>query len=226
MAKRNALILGASGLVGGALLRILLNDSTYSEVRAVVRRPLEIRHTKLREHIIDFETLGAHKKIFAVDDVFCCLGTTIKQAGTRENFRRVDFHYPVEAAITAHAAGAQSYYIITAMGSNPRARIFYNRVKGETEEALSTIPFAALHIFRPSLLLGERIEKRPGERIAAKISSALPFLFSGPLKKYMPIDATVVARAMARAAQSGTRGVFIYESNQIQQMGGGHKQRA
>ena len=225
MAKRNALILGASGLVGGALLRILLNDSTYSEVRAVVRRPLEIRHTKLREHIIDFETLGAHKKIFAVDDVFCCLGTTIKQAGTRENFRRVDFHYPVEAAITAHAAGAQSYYIITAMGSNPRARIFYNRVKGETEEALSTIPFAALHIFRPSLLLGERIENAPASGLRRKFLQRCRF-FSGPLKKYMPIDATVVARAMARAAQSGTRGVFIYESSQIQQMGGGHKQRA
>ncbi len=217
MKNKSALLLGASGLVGGHCLKYILEDAQFGEIRALVRAPLGIKHKRLREHIVDFNRVESFAGLLEVDDIFCCLGTTIKTAKTRESFYTVDFTYPYSIAREAAARGAKQFLIITAMGANPRSLIFYNRVKGEVEEAVRELPFSAVHIFRPSLLLGERREYRAGEKMAALISPLLIPLLAGPLKKYRPIRAETVARAMDIVAGAGLTG-GIYESDRIQEI--------
>jgi len=219
MAK-TALLLGASGLVGGHCLQLLLEDEAYAKVVVWVRKPLALRHPKLEQAVVDFARLESCAEPAKVNDVFCCLGTTIKKAGSQAAFRQVDFVYPLEIAKIAAANGAEQFLIVTALGANPKSSIFYNRVKGETEAAITPLPFRAVHIFRPSLLLGERQEVRPGEKIAEKMSGVFSFLFSGPLRKYRPIHAAVVAAAMVEIAKQNLVGVNIFESDRIQEVGG------
>jgi len=209
---RSALVLGATGLVGGHLVELLLADPAYDRVTLLVRRSLGRPDAKLREVIVDFDHLEAARAHFAVDDVFCCLGTTIKKAGSQEAFRRVDYDYPLAAARLASEAGAGRYLVVTAVGSNAKSAIFYNRVKGELEEALRAIPFArGLAIARPSILVGHREESRPGEAIGIAVMRATAFAFAGPLKRYRAIKAEDVARALVAAARAETSGVVAYE---------------
>jgi uncharacterized protein YbjT (DUF2867 family) len=213
MAK-SALLLGASGLVGGHCLQLLLEDAAYEKVVVWVRMPLGLHHPKLQQQVVDFMHLErAH--LTKVHDVFCCLGTTIKKAGSQEAFRQVDFTYPLEIAQIAAAGGAEQFLIVTALGANPKSSIFYNRVKGEVEAAITPLPFRGIHIFRPSLLLGERQEFRWGEKIAEQVAGFFSFVFIGPMRKYRPIHARVVAAAMIAVAKRNLTGVNIFESNQI-----------
>jgi uncharacterized protein YbjT (DUF2867 family) len=214
---RTASLVGATGLVGGCCLQHLLEDPSYNEVRAIVRRPIHLNHPKLRVIEADFDRLSGPS--LGTDDVFCCLGTTIRKAGTREAFRKVDFDYPVNAATLAAKQGSRQFLLVSALGANPGSRVFYNRVKGEVEEAISRLPFAAVHIFRPSMLLGERAEFRPGEKAGAALMTSLSFLMVGKWKKYRAIEADVVARAMVTAARQGRSGLNVYESDTIQEMG-------
>ncbi|PKL74567.1 MAG: hypothetical protein CVV27_19820, partial [Candidatus Melainabacteria bacterium HGW-Melainabacteria-1] len=163
--KKTAVIVGASGLVGGLCLELLLADENYDRVMTPVRRPLPLEHPKLVQEIVNFDDLDPSAGIFRGDDLFCCLGTTIKKAGSRENFIRVDRDYTVAVAKTALRNGMKRALVITALGANPSSGIFYNRVKGETEAALGALPFEAVHFFRPSLLLGNRGEFRLAEKI-------------------------------------------------------------
>ncbi len=218
--KRKALILGASGLVGSILLRRLLDEDRYGEVTAVVRRELPVRHPKLRQAVIDFDVMERSAKEFAADDLFCCLGSTIKKAGSQEAFSRVDHDYPLRAAMLARKKGAKQFIIITSMGANARSRIFYNRVKGEIEADLADIGFDALRIVRPSLLLGKRGEKRFGEWVMIRLAPLLTFLLVGPLRKYRPISAETVAKAMVTIAGEPLSGIAIYESNRLQEIAG------
>ena len=158
--RRTALLAGASGLVGGHLLQRLLADPRYRQVIAVSRKALGIEHPKLRSLITDFDPIEAAIAGLGetVDDAFCALGTTIKTAGSRAAFRRVDFGYVVAFARAARAAGARHFMLVSAIGASARSRIFYLRVKGETEEAVAALGYPALHIFRPGLLLGQRAE--------------------------------------------------------------------
>jgi uncharacterized protein YbjT (DUF2867 family) len=151
--------------------------------------------------------------------VFCCLGTTIKKAGSQEVFRKVDYAYPLRIAELAIANGAEQLLIVTALGADPNSRIFYNRVKGEIEQAISKIPFRAIHIFRPSILVGNRRESRPGERIGIAAMKFFSFLMVGSWRKYRPIRAELVARAMIAAAKMSRYGISIYESDEIMRMG-------
>jgi uncharacterized protein YbjT (DUF2867 family) len=215
---RTAVLAGASGLVGGHLLQELLASPAYEKVTVLVRKPLAVSHPKLVQVAVDFERLDAYREHFQVDDVFCCLGTTIKIAKTKEAFERVDHHYPLELGRLAAEASAGKFLIITALGSNANSRIFYNQVKGRVERDLQKLPLRELHIFRPSLLLGKRAEFRLGERIA----SLFTFAMVGPLAKYKPIRAATVARAMMRVATSAASApsaVHIYESARIQTIG-------
>ncbi|MDZ7343458.1 MAG: oxidoreductase [candidate division KSB1 bacterium] len=213
--RKSALLLGASGLVGGHCLQLLLEDAAYEKVVVWVRMPLGLHHPKLQQQVVDFTHLE-RAQVAKVHDVFCCLGTTIKKAGSQEAFRQVDFTYPLEIAKIAVVNGAEQFLLVTAMGANSKSSIFYNRVKGEVEAAIATLPFRAVHIFRPSLLLGERREFRLGEKIAAKVAGIFSFLFHGPLRKYRPIHARVVAAAMIEVAKRNLTGVNIFESNQIE----------
>lgn len=212
--NRSALILGATGLVGSHCLELLLEDDRYSRVRAPTRRPLGKRHAKLEVCQVDFDALAGDAERFAVDDVYCCLGTTMARAGTEAAFRRVDHDYPVQAAELAVARGAEQFLLISSIGADPQSRIFYNRVKGEAEAAVKRLPFRAVWVLRPSLLVGERAELRIGERLASAVSRPLSPLLLGRFRRYRPIPARDVAVAMVRLAhQHGTGGVV--ESDEI-----------
>jgi uncharacterized protein YbjT (DUF2867 family) len=216
---RTALLLGATGLVGGELLTLLLADADYRQVTVLVRRNLPRSHPKLTQRVVDFRDLAQAADAFRVDDVFCSLGTTIKKAGSQAAFREVDYAYPLESAKLAVRQGAGQYLLITALGANAKSSVFYNRVKGEVEEAIGKLPLPSLHVFRPSLLLGDRQESRTGEKIATAVMKPLGFLLAGPLKKYRGIEARTVARAMLRTAKQNTPGRHAYDSDVIQEMG-------
>ncbi|MBX2947028.1 MAG: oxidoreductase [Cyclobacteriaceae bacterium] len=211
---RTALLAGSTGLIGKQLLELLLEDSDYTVVKAISRKPLDIQHAKLQNIVADFNTLTEHHNQLKANDVFCCLGTTIKQAGSQAAFRKVDYDYPLELAKLTKNQGASQYLIITALGSDAKSGIFYNRVKGEVEQAIDELGFQSYHILRPSLLLGERTEKRAGEGAATVVYQALGFLI--PLK-YKAIDSVKVARAMLHMAKLNSKGKFIHESKELQQ---------
>lgn len=209
--KRRAVVAGATGLVGQALVALLLDDERYDEVTVLARRPSGYADPKLRERIVDFRSLAQADPALAGTDVFCALGTTIKKAGTREAFRQVDYAYPLSLGKLAKDQGAARMLIVTSLGANPHSRTFYLRVKGEVERDLRGLGLARLHVFRPSLLLGRREEFRLGERI---MGALLP-MFSGIMGSYRPVPAQAVAKAMLAAALSDRAGVHLHDSKQI-----------
>ncbi len=217
MKKKKALILGATGLVGSSLLQRLLNADQYDSVLALVRREIPATHHKLIQQVVNFDRLPEYRPLFAVDDVFCCLGTTMAMAKSKEAFRRVDYDYPVQAVRLAQEMGARQYLLVSALGANPRSSIFYNRVKGEVEREISEVGLQTVHIFRPSLLLGQRTEQRAAEAFFQKSAGLLRIVMRGPLSKYLPIPAEAVARAMVRMALKNETGVHIHESHEMQQ---------
>jgi uncharacterized protein YbjT (DUF2867 family) len=219
-AAASALLLGATGLVGGHVLDLLLDDPAFGRVVVLGRRPVAREHPKLEQHVVDLGRPDEHAELFRVDDVFCCLGTTIRAAGSQEAFRRVDHDYVVDAARVAAGAGARRYLLVTATGADPRSRIFYNRVKGEAEEGVHAQPFEGVAILRPSLILGPRENRRPAEAMAQRVAPVLAPLLVGPLRRYRAVPARAVARAMVRLAKERPRGMRVVESDEIQQMGG------
>jgi len=215
MKRKTALVVGASGLVGKELVEVLIASNEYEKITVWVRRPLRVHHWKLEEKQIDFEILDAYEIEATVDHIYCCLGTTIKKAGTREAFKVVDFEYPLIMARKAKESRVLQFIIISALGATVDSMSFYSRIKGEMEESLKKINLLGLHIVRPSLLLGKREEFRLGEQLAVMMTSIVPFIFIGGLKKYKPIPAKVVAYAMYRVANQGTTGNHIYESDKL-----------
>jgi uncharacterized protein YbjT (DUF2867 family) len=215
---RTALVAGASGLVGGHVLRLLLADPQYERVTVLARRELSLAHKKLAQRVVAFDRLAEVGDFPRVHDVFCCLGTTIKQAGSQDAFRKVDFTYVVELARVALRHRASQFLLVTAIGADPGSRVFYSRVKGEVEAAVQRLQFDGVHIFRPSLLFGARAAPRPAERAAALLSRLVAWAFVGPLGKYRPIKGEAVARAMVRAAREAARGVHVYESAEMRRL--------
>jgi uncharacterized protein YbjT (DUF2867 family) len=214
----SALILGSSGLVGSHLLTLLLSSPHYEAVRSVVRRPSGVAHPKLEERIVDFDRLAESRDAVQGDDMFCCLGSTIRTAGSQEAFRRVDLTMVVDAAVTAQQHGASRLFVVSSIGANTNASSFYLRVKGEMEETVAKIPFASVGILRPSLLLGERKEVRLAERVGGIGMKALSFAMLGPVRKYRPILASDVAAGMLFLSRTNFTGVRICESDEIQEM--------
>ena len=215
MGERTALLFGASGLTGGHCLRYLLADDHYTKVVAPGRRLLDIEHPKLEQPLVDFDRLDGFVEALKGDDVFCCLGTTIRKAGSREAFQTVDFVYPSRIAELSHRNGAVQFLMVSAMGADPKSPIFYSRVKGEVEQAIRNYGYPALTFFRPSLLLGKRQEKRVGEDIGQWLYRFFPFIFRGPLAKYKPVNARAVAFAMVKVAKEYMPGENIIESAMI-----------
>jgi len=218
--KRTALLVGATGLIGDGLLELLLEDEYYDKVIVLARRRLTFDYPTLVQHTVDFNQLEVSAALVQANDVFCCLGTTIKKAGSREAFRKVDYEYPLKIAELAAAHGAEQFLMVTALGADPNSRIFYNKVKGEIEQSISKLPFRAIHIFRPSILVGDRRESRPGERIGIAAMKFFSFLMVGSWRKYRPIRAELVARAMIAAAKMNHPSVNIHESDVIHQVAG------
>ncbi len=213
--NRTALVAGASGLVGGHLLQLLLADGAYARVVTLARRELAVRHAKLEQRVVEFAALDAFSDIPRADDVFCCLGTTIKAAGSRQAFRRVDHDYVLALARVGRRAGGRQFLLVSALGADPASRIFYSRVKGEVEAGVRQLPYEGIQIFRPSLLLGARPEFRLGERIGIALSGVVAPLLVGPLRRYRPIHAAAVAHAMVQIAKEAPRGPNVFEYDGI-----------
>jgi len=212
--RRIALLAGATGLVGRELVPLLLDDGDIEEVVVLSRRPLATPHPKLQQGIVAFDQLK-NFVLPPVDDFYCCLGTTIRDAGSREAFREVDLVYPVTIARMALAAGATRCFVVSAMGAGRTSRVFYNRIKGELEEELMRLELRTVYAFRPSLLAGQRTEVRVGERVA--LAFALPLSFLLP-PRIRPIAAADVARAMHACGRRSATGRFVIPSDEIRQI--------
>ncbi|AVO54135.1 oxidoreductase [Ectopseudomonas mendocina] len=210
LTPQHILIAGATGLTGEHLLDRLLSEPTVSRVLAPTRRPLAA-HPHLENPVGDLATLLPTLS-GEVDTAFCCLGTTIKQAGSQEAFRAVDHDLVLAFARRARELGARHLVVISALGANPQSSVFYNRVKGETEEALKAMGWPQLTIARPSLLLGTRHDFRLGERLAAPLLRWLP-------GKYRGIDACALARALWRLALEEQDGIRVIESSDLRRLG-------
>ena len=209
---RTALVAGASGLIGRKLVQKLIDSDQYRLIFILSRKNSWLVNEKVRELVIDFEQINQLKFDEPIDDLFCTLGTTIKQAGSRDNFMKVDYEYIIEFAKLGKSIGATKFLVISAMGANSKSSVFYNRVKGMTEEALKSIGFSRLVILRPSLLLGERPEPRFGEQIASFFMKALNFLIPD---NYKAIRAEKVADNMLRIATDSAEGISIVESGEM-----------
>jgi uncharacterized protein YbjT (DUF2867 family) len=206
-----ALIAGSSGLVGSYLLQLLLDNENYSLVKALVREPMNVSHPRLEQIIYDFDHPDADQ--IRADHVYCCLGTTIKKAGSKDAFKKVDYDYPLRLAINAQKNGTTHFGIVTAMGANSKSLIFYNKVKGSIENDLMKIPFESLNIFRPSMLTGPRKENRLGEEIGKVVMKGIDFLLP---QKVKAIHASKVAFAMVFHMQKGNPGLNIFDSGKMQ----------
>ena len=190
------MVLGSTGLTGGLLVKKLLGNPGITAVVAPVRRPLEWSHPNLEAPVIDFDDMEAHAAVFDVDVLVCCLGTTIKKAGSKEAFRQVDYSYALNAASLAKEAGAKACILMSAIGASSRSSVFYSRVKGELEDAIRALEFSYLSIYQPSLLLGQREEHRTAEALGMAVMPVANRAMVGPLRKYRAIEAETIAAAM------------------------------
>lgn len=211
--NKTAIVLGATGLVGSHVLNLLLGDECYSAVKVFHRRPTGIKHKKLEEHVIDFDDIESWSDQLTGDELYSAMGTTIKKAGSKEAQYKIDVTYPLEAAKAAAANGVKKYSLVSSAGANKESKLFYPRIKGELDEAVSGLSFDRATIMRPSILDGDRKESRPGERFglaAMRIAGKIP-----GLKKYRPIPAEKVATAMIKSLQADADGCFIFELEEV-----------
>lgn len=220
MSGLSSIVAGASGLVGGCLVRRLAEDDLFGEVTLLVRKELPSLSPKLLQRVVDFGALSAGE-LGRPDVVFCALGTTIAKAGSEAAFRKVDLDAVVHLARAASEAGARQFLVVSSLGADPKASAFYLRVKGEMERELHALPFEGLQLFRPSLLLGDRKEVRVGERVAALLAAPLGWAMVGPAARYRPIEADAVAAAMVRVAKGAPLGANVYESDRIRRLASG-----
>lgn len=215
---KTALIAGASGLVGSELLKFLIENDEYETIHLLSRKPLKIQSPKIVEHIVNFGELNKFEPNVKFNHVFCTLGTTIKKAKTKENFRKVDFDYVLALGQKAKEWNSDKFLMVSSLGANAKSRIFYSRVKGEIEQVLTDLLLSQLFIFRPSLLLGDRKESRAGEKTAINVYKIINPLFFGPFKKYKGIEAKQVAKGMISTALTHTDHFKVLESDEIQNL--------
>ena len=213
-----ALVAGGSGLVGSRLLAALAATAECGRVIAITRRPLAYEHPKLANRIVPFDNLAESIGAVRADVAFCCLGTTLKAAGSREAFRQVDFDYVVGFARAARKAGSTRFVLNSSVGADSASRHFYLQVKGETEEAIAKLGFAALDILQPSLLLGVRAEFRPGELAMMGILPLMSPLLLARFAQYRPVTANALAAAMIAATRTGRKGVRRYTWRDIREL--------
>ncbi|MDF2437158.1 MAG: oxidoreductase [Bacteroidota bacterium] len=216
---KTALIIGASGLVGTQLLRILESDAEYINVKVFVRKKINLIHPKFEQVITDFDNLNTVKEKIKGEVVFCTMGTTIKAAGSQEAFVNVDYTYVVNFAELAKQNNVSRFVIVSSLGVSDSGGNFYLTVKRDVENALKRLRFPSLIIVRPSMLLGKRSEFRLGELIGKMLMKGLGFLFVGKLKKYKAIEALTVAKAMVALSKTSLDEVAVFESDRLQDLG-------
>jgi uncharacterized protein YbjT (DUF2867 family) len=209
-----AILAGATGLVGGECLRLLLDDPRYERVMVVTRRDIggAAQHDKVRQVIVEFEQLGEKRTRLRGDHVFCALGTTIRKAGSQDRFRQVDYEYPLRLAQLTLRNGARHFSLVSALGASRSSPFFYSRVKGETEQGLREMGWPSVSIVRPSVIAGERAESRPLERLSEHLLRFAP-------ATWRPVPARDIAAAMIAAAQREAPGVTVIESREISGFG-------
>jgi uncharacterized protein YbjT (DUF2867 family) len=207
---KNALIIGGNGLTGKKLTRLLMADKRYRTVKLVVRKPMDIIYEKLEQIPFDFDKPDATK--VQADEVFCCIGTTNKNAGSKEAFYMVDYEYVLTLANIAYTNGCKKFALISSMGANKSSAVFYYKTKGQIEGAIKAIGFENCFIFRPSILLGTRQQFRFGESVAKFLLTKLSFLLP---KKYRPIHSKSVAFAMKFVMNGNYSGFKVFESDEI-----------
>jgi len=207
---------GATGLVGAELLQVLLASVEYQRVHLVQRRPGTVEHSKAIEHLVSFEELSSLEIEDRITDAFCALGTTIAKAGSVEQLQRVDRDYVQDFGRVTKKLGAERLSVVSAIGADPKSINYFNRTKGEMEALLAELDLPSLRIFRPSLLLGAREERRPKEVVAGVVLGALSPLLAGPLRRYRGVEAAQVARAMYATSLEDFSAVRIFESDEIQ----------
>jgi len=218
MSERTATLIGATGLVGGELLSLLLDDNYFKKVRILVRRPFTMNHPKLERKLVDFS--DADSLLVGLDEsdvVFCTIGTTMKKVGgNKEVYRKIDYDIPVNIARYCKIMNCKNYIVVSAVGADSGSRNFYLNLKGEVEDLLKKVGIESTYIMRPSMLLGKRNEFRFGERIAIPLIKKIAFLLPS---KYKPIEARDVARAMLAAAKRHEKGFFICAYKKMKQLG-------
>ncbi|HTE28269.1 NAD(P)H-binding protein [Flavitalea sp.] len=224
MSGQTAVVIGSTGMIGDLVVKQLIDDPTFTHVRLLVRRPILFHESKIEVKLVNFEDpADMDQQMGSGDCIFCCVGTTqSKVKGDKNAYRKVDFDIPVNSAKTGLKNGFSKFLLVSAVGANHDSGNFYLKLKGETEEALKKINFPSLHIFQPSLLLGERNESRITEKIAQVLMPAFSFMLAGKLKKYKPVKAMNVARAMVNAAKSEKKGIQVYQYAEIEALAQNH----
>ena len=197
--NKTAVVIGATGLVGKQLVNQLLENSQFDKITVLVRRATGLNHAKLEEVILNFDELATASNHIKGDVLFSCMGTTIKQAKTKDNQFRVDYTYQFETAQLAAKNKVDTYVLVSSIGANAQSNMFYSRIKGELEDAVVLLPFNKIRILRPSILQGDRVEFRLGERIGISLTHFLG-IFIPPLRKWKPIKDQQVAKAMIALA--------------------------
>lgn len=211
-----AVLAGATGLVGSLVLEELLENSNFSKVKSISRKPIANNNSKLEQIIVqDLSQLKSKSNELNGDVYFCCLGTTIKTAGSQENFRKVDYEAIVDFAKIAKSHEAKSFVLISAMGANAQSSIFYNRVKGETEEALKALGLQSLTIYQPGLLVGDRKETRPGEKFAIGTYHVLAKVLPNQITKKLATHALHLSHKMVQSGTSPTPGTQVIPASKI-----------
>jgi uncharacterized protein YbjT (DUF2867 family) len=223
--SQTAVVIGGTGLTGSHLVNLLLHDDRFSKVKVLLRSPSLKQRQGLEPIIVDYEDEENLQQALQGDALFCCIGTTIRQAGSREKFREVDFDIPVRCATIARRQGIKQFLLMSSVGASTISRNFYLRTKGETENAILSLGFPGLHIFRPSFLVGIRKKFRLGEWFAYMITGLFYFFLVGKWKKYRPIKAENVAHGMIYAAANTPSGQHVYESDKIREMAEMEKER-
>lgn len=214
MNDKSILLIGATGLVGNELAKLLSRDTYFQEITLLARRHLpEFDNIpKMKQIVIDFEKLDNHRNSIKAHCIVSTLGTTIKKAGSQENFRRVDFGYTLKTAEIGKINGAEHFILVSSLGANPSSKVFYNRIKGEVEQAVSNLGYKSVSIFRPSILLGKRKEFRLGEAVGKSFMQMFSFMLP---KKYEPTEAYQLAQAILYISRKDEPGVKIYEADEI-----------
>ena len=214
---KTAILLGATGLTGGYLLKILLNDPNYSKVKVFSRSSVGFEHEKLEEHLVDLMKLEDYKESFNADEVYCCIGTTKSQTPDKKTYKKIDFGIPVTAAKICRENKIDTFLVISALGADANSGVFYNKVKGEMQHEVLEQGIAHTYIFQPSLIAGDREEERFFENLAIKGMKVFNNLLVGSLKKYRSISPETIAKAMHNCANAGYSKILI-ESDEIQKL--------
>lgn len=224
MVGETAVVIGSTGLIGSELLRLLLEDKAFSEVRILVRKPVSFSHPKLKVQIVSFDNYAELKEnIGPAHSCFCCIGTTQKKVqGDKDAYRKVDYNIPVNTANICIENGISKYLLVSSVGADKSSKNFYLQLKGSVEETLSRLEFESIHFFRPSVLLGNRKEFRAGEKFAQASMQLFSFIFIGQLKKYKPIKSIDVAQAMLVASKQQGTGIQVYEYEKIMELSQQH----